>query len=87
MKVVSMATAHSTETTAKLLKANCLETGTRWVMCANLCVYQMCVYGVGCVVCYSRETGCFQGTTDLSSLCMSELVSPLENYNRWVCTH
>lgn len=33
-----MATDHSTETTAKLLKANHPETETLWVLCVNMSV-------------------------------------------------
>lgn len=52
-----MATDHSTETTAKLLKAIHPETDTGWVLCVNLCVYGACSD-----VCYWKETGCFQDT-------------------------
>lgn len=38
MGVVSMATDHSTEATAKLLKAIHPETDTLWVLCVDLCV-------------------------------------------------
>lgn len=39
MGVVSMATDHSTDTNAKLLKANYLETDSLWALCVDLCVY------------------------------------------------
>lgn len=44
----TMATDHSTETTAKLLKAIHLETDTLWVLCVD---------GTCCDVCYWKETG------------------------------
>lgn len=59
-----MATDHSTETTAKLLKANHPETDTLWVLCVDLSVC-MCVYGECCGVCYWKETGCFQATPEV----------------------
>lgn len=40
-----MATDHSTETTAKLLKAIHPETDTLWVLCVNLCLY-VCLWSM-----------------------------------------
>lgn len=59
-----MATDHSTETTAKLLKAIHPETDTLWVLCVDRCVCA-CVYGACSDVCYWKETGCFQATLEV----------------------
>lgn len=64
MGVVSIATDHSTETTAKLLKANHPETDTLWILCVDLrvCVC-VCLWSIlGCVLLEIKR--CFQTTLE-----------------------
>lgn len=73
-----MATDHSTETTAKLLKAIHPETDTLWVLCVDLCVY-VCLWSV--LRCELLEGNrMFPSHTRSSSPYMSQLVSPLVKY-------